>query len=670
MDLQAEIAGMVKWPFPVDYDKVNTLETDVLVIGAGAAGSSAGIAAARRGARVIVCEKGASKRAGNCGAGIDHWNDIPDAPGASKNIEERVKSGSLGNMNRGMFGHKGPAQHNRDYIAEKGTWKALMDLEEMGLPIRDEDGDFDGLSVQDEETKLLKAYNYAHIDSIRLKGGNYVLPVLNRELKKLGATVLDRIMMTGLLTEDGKQGARVCGAMGFSMETGEFYVIQANAVVLATGYVCGNWIYSTEITGNSYRWDPNDIGEGMAMAYLAGAKTVSFFSNGVAGQCHPFAWPRFGVGSNANTWFPCSIVDNNGKPVPWSFADGRVSEDFEERINFEKRGPHMPMDLMEAVKRGEYELPFWADLSSVPERERRLIWGMMIGNEGKTRYTLYDYYTRSGYNPEKHWLMCPIDPDRGIGNMHGDRGSVKQWRSERGGQGELIIDWDLMTTLPGLFAAGAASGLEGCSYACSSGDYAGNRAAEFAKSAAPCNISEEQIAAERERVYAPAKRYGQTDAYVSWKELWGGSSRVMQQCCGEYLSESTLKLGLEWLESIRKNEASQTFARNPHELARVMECETRLTVGSLYMNACITLLKAEKEHPEIFDENAAPTSRFGGFRKPSKADTLICFLNNWLENGEVKYDIMPGDYYLQSPNGATFEENYQAHVQGQFSSEK
>ena len=330
MDLQIRQKGTVKWPFQVDYDKVREMQTDVLVIGAGAAGSCAGIAAAKSGADVIVCEKGASRRAGNCGAGIDHWNDIPKSPDPSKSLSQRAEAGNMGNMNRAMIGHKGPAQSHRDYIAESGTWDILMELEKMGLPIRDGDGDFEGTPARDDKTGLLKAYNYAHMDTVRLRGGNFILPVLNKELRKSGAKVIDRVMMTGLLTEGGRQGAGVCGAMGFSTETGEFYVIRAKAVILASGYVCGNWIFSTEITGNSYRWDPNDIGEGLAMAYLAGAKTISFFSNGSDKGSHPFAWPRFGVGSNANTWFPCSIVDNNGKEVPWKYADGRTAETFEE----------------------------------------------------------------------------------------------------------------------------------------------------------------------------------------------------------------------------------------------------------------------------------------------------------------------------------------------------
>lgn len=37
-----------KWPYPVDYDKENRIDVDVLVIGGGLAGCSVGISAARR----------------------------------------------------------------------------------------------------------------------------------------------------------------------------------------------------------------------------------------------------------------------------------------------------------------------------------------------------------------------------------------------------------------------------------------------------------------------------------------------------------------------------------------------------------------------------------------------------------------------------------------------
>ena len=47
-----------EWPYPVRYGKETRLAADVLVLGGGIAGCHAAVAAARRGASVLVVEKG------------------------------------------------------------------------------------------------------------------------------------------------------------------------------------------------------------------------------------------------------------------------------------------------------------------------------------------------------------------------------------------------------------------------------------------------------------------------------------------------------------------------------------------------------------------------------------------------------------------------------------
>ena len=64
---------------------------------------------------------------------------------------------------------------------------------------------------------------------------------------------------------------------------------------------------------------------------------------------------------------------------------------------YEFQGPET-MPVEEALKRG-YKLPFYADLTSMPETERRVIWGMMVGNEGKTRTPVYKAYNDAGFDP-------------------------------------------------------------------------------------------------------------------------------------------------------------------------------------------------------------------------------------------------------------------------------
>lgn len=636
----------IKWPYKVDYDKVTHISLDVLVVGGGLAGSFAGIHAAQNGAITAVVDKAPIKRSGNGGAGMDHWNTLLNHPDSPMTPEENLARTDT----RGRQGH-------RDYIAIKGTYDTLMELEKFGLPIRDLEGDFADANTLDKKTKLLKAYDYSNLIAVKLKGGQFLKPVLYEELLRSGVKLYERVMITSLLTEDGKQKSRVVGATGFSLETGEFFVFHAKAVVLASGYVCSVWTFSTEMTGNSYRWDPNEIGEGFAMVWNAGGEVVNMHKNGSTNAGAAFAWPRFGIGNPSNTWFPCSIVDNNGKEIPWEDIDGNILTSAEARnypaksqvymgsgASDKSRGiktPNLIHDLPERIDSGEYELPLWADLPSMPEDERRSIWGMMIGNEGKTRYTLYDLYTREGFNPDKDMLMAPIMHSKSYlsgGWFHGEPDVVKPWRVETfGAQGEPAVDWNMMTTIPGLFCAGATSGLEGCSFACSTGAYTGDRVAEYVKGIEPGKVDELQLEKERKRVYAPVERYGNEKAYISWKELWSGSARAMQQCCSEIITKPVLNQGLIWLESIKKNEMKKTYARNPHELARVLECETRITCSEAFIRGGISRLE-EEEKGNI------------------NSDTLVF---NSYTNGKMNVRLDADKYWLRGAYEDDYLKNYE-----------
>lgn len=652
MNYQRTAQNGLEWPFPVQYDQVNRIQVDVLAVGGSFAGCCAGIAAARRGATVAVVDKAPIKRSGNGGAGIDHWNSIFDNP-RSPMTPEAVMEKTMETVH--SLGH-------RDYIAMKGTWEALLELEKLGLPVRDENGEFEGAAFYDADSKLLKAYNYQDMVAIKLRGGHYIKPILYAALKRdKHVTLYERVIVTKLLTEGGRQGAKVIGAMGFSLETGEFYVFQAKSVIISTGYITGCWTFNTELAGGGYREDPNDVGEGFAMAWQAGADIFGLSNAGSPGGTSPISWPLYGFGNCTNTWFPCSVVDNNGKEIPWEDVNGDIIPTVEGRNLPVKGQPYMNVsssdkmpgadtpdlikDLGKQIRHGNYQMPLWADLSQMPEDERRSIWGMMIGNEGKTRYAIYDYYTRWGFNPNKDLLMGsivdPADMRKGHGWFSGKPGeadNISVWRSEGRSYGNIAADWDLMTSLPGLFCAGAASGLEGCSFACSTGFYAGNRASEYAADQEFVPLDEQQIEAERTRVYAPIRRNGDPEAYVSWKELWAGSARVMQTCCGEFKTIEVLEYGLLWLQSIRDYEVNLTYARNPHELARVMECETRITCSEAFIQGCIARIRA-------------------GQQGVSEKDYVF----NRLHDGKTETFVRPHNYWLQAPYSASYLENYRLH---------
>ena len=91
--------------------------------------------------------------------------------------------------------------------------------------------------------------------------------------------------------------------------------------------------------------------------------------------------------------------------------------------------------------------------------------------------------------------------------------------------------------------------------------------------------------AESARVYAPLK---QKDNGIGWKEYNAAIARIMQDYCGKYKNETTLNLGLRLLDDLREAEGSEAYVANPHELGRLLECYSLVTLGEMVMHASLT----------------------------------------------------------------------------------
>jgi len=415
--------GSATWPYPVNYGKENEFSCDVLVIGGGIAGCHAAINAAKRGAKVIVMEKAATVHSGCSGAGVDHWGAAYTNPACTSDLEKAAESSAT---------RRGYVNGMCSYITMRESWDALLDVEGMGMQFRDVDDEFAGSPMRDEKTKIMFAYDYTTRVNIRINNGAKVKPILYRELLRLGVTVLDRTMATGLLTENGKPGNRVIGAMGVNVRTGEFYVIRAKSTVLSAAQYSGIWVFNTELTGSAVHLDdPNNVGEATAAAWKAGAE-LSLMERSKGPVHGSFGWPRFGVGSPTNTWFPCNIVDANGKQVPWVDREGNVLDTIAQRTAY-KAGAMPTPDLNDMIARGELVLPLYADLPSMPEDERRAIWGLMVANEGKTRVPVYQVMNEAGFDPDKDMLYAPITTIE----VGGEGEGPPLWRSAQGRLGEL-----------------------------------------------------------------------------------------------------------------------------------------------------------------------------------------------------------------------------------------
>jgi succinate dehydrogenase/fumarate reductase flavoprotein subunit len=257
-------------------------------------------------------------------------------------------------------------------------------------------------------------------------------------------------------------------------------------------------------------------------------------------------------------------------------------------------------------------------------------------------------YTQAGFDPDKDMLQTPIlSPEAG-----GESPGPSQWRDGAGGGswtgGGVVIDWDLRTTLEGLYAAGNQVGAcnGGHPGAAATGRYAGRKAAAYAMTILDPVVDRMQIEAEKTRVFAPVGRPGD----IGWKELHAGISRIMQVYCGEYKSEEMLKTGLWWLNSIEESEASRTYVRNPHELGRYLECLTRITISEMIIHASL----ARKASSISLDFNRIdyPEMDLLEWNK---------FITLRQEKGEVKVGELPINYWLLPPYAPTFRQNYNVH---------
>jgi len=347
------------------------------------------------------------------------------------------------------------------------------------------------------------------------------------------------------------------------------------------------------------------------------------------------------------------MVDATGREIPWADRDGRILTKVSQRYrpapgqefflkgggesdfaSYEYRGPDiLPVDGL--LKQG-YKLPFYADLPGMPEHERRAIWGLMVGQEGKTKIPILRNYTEAGFDPEKHLLQS-------YGEGWKSGAFLPQERQLFGLTGGIVNDWELKTNLEGLYAAGDQLFASNChGHAAATGHYAGRYAADYALKASEPFIDVKQAKNERDRVLLPVNR---SDG-IGWKELNMHISRIMKHYCGEIKSDELLTTGLRLLRDIQENEALKLCAQNPHELVRSLEVLNIITNAEIIMNSCLAR-EASAKHLH-FIRSDYPEMDPPEWHK---------FVTVRLENDKVVNDEKPIDYY------GSLKENYESHNQ-------
>jgi succinate dehydrogenase/fumarate reductase flavoprotein subunit len=601
------------WPYSIRYDKEQEIDTDVLVIGGGIAGCWAAISAARKGMRTTIVEKANVIRSGAGGPGCDHWCDCPANPHSkvdpdewARHITEAPYTNGIGNQ-----------------IRCRENYDTLLEMEQIGGKIRDIDDTYKGAEGRYDDTKLMISPRYSPNHStevvIRIWGTTFK-PALKKECQRLGVTIYDRVMVTSLLTEGGTQGARVVGATGFNNRTGEFMVFKSKATILCAGKDWFQWFMNTELAGYTPLYSRAINGDGLAMAWKAGASLTLMertFDHSL-GSGYKHTW--YGGAGDAS-FENIQIVDANGKKLPWplqGWPDGGAFI-----------SPKDLQAIRPAIQKGEYALPFYGDFPAMSDVERRATWDLMLGEESTTK-NITDSYERAGFNPNKHLLMNYAY----IEGTSPPQRRISDW-------GGLVIDWDLKSTLDGLYVAGDQifTG-DNHDFAAATGRYAGRKAADYARQVDEPKISLEQVALEKVRIYAPVKR---SDG-IDWKELQAGIARTMQYFCSEFKTESLLKMGLDSLKEIEEVFVPRLYALDPHKLMRSIEDLSQLAHGQMTLHASLARRASSKalNHFRIDYPEVDPPE-------------WTKFITVKLENGKAKTGELPIDHW------GDMKANYEAH---------
>ncbi|MDQ0751074.1 succinate dehydrogenase / fumarate reductase flavoprotein subunit [Streptomyces africanus] len=253
---------------------VDRQEWDVVVVGAGGAGLRAAIEARERGARTAVICKSLFGKAhtvmaeGGIAAAMANANENDNW---RVHFRDTMRGGKFLNQWRMAELH---AQEAPQRVWELETWGALFDRTKDG---RISQRNFGG----HEYPRLAHVGDRTGLELIRTLQQK-IVALQQEDFKETGdyesrLKVFQECTVTRVLKEDD----RVSGVFAYERESGRFFVLEAPAVVIATGGIGKSF----KVTSNSWEY----TGDGHALALLAGAPLL----NMEFVQFHPtgMVWP-------------------------------------------------------------------------------------------------------------------------------------------------------------------------------------------------------------------------------------------------------------------------------------------------------------------------------------------------------------------------------------------
>ena len=515
-----------------------TVEHDVLVIGAGGAGLRAAIEAAANDVTVgLVCKSLLGKAhtvmaEGGMAAAL---GNVDDRDSWRVHFADTMRGGQYVNNWRmaELHAKEAPARVN-----ELEAWGALFDRTKDGRILQRNFG----------------GHRYPRLAHVGDRTGLEMIRTLQDHGVHRGIDVHMECTVLALL----KDGGRVSGAFAYDRERGRFRLFKAKAIVLATGGIGRAY----KITSNSWEY----TGDGHSLAYHAGAQLMDMEFV----QFHPtgMIWPPSvrgilvteGVRGEGGV-----LINNEGRrfmfdDIPENYRS-QTATDPEEGWRYTqgdrnaRRPPelltrdHVARCIVRQVKEGKgsphggvFLDISWIKqkLSNAPDHIRRKLPSMyhqfmQLANIDITT-------TPMEIGPTTHYVMGGIRVD----------GDTQQ------------------STVPGLFAAGeCAAGLHGANRLGGNslsdllvfGKRAGEHAAKFAKSNGAVSVDRAQVDEAARDALEPFDRPGSADGPYQVQDTL---QEVMQDLVGIVRTQEEMERALGRLETL-KSQATRVAVRGNRE---------------------------------------------------------------------------------------------------------
>lgn len=542
--------------------KTERIKTDVLIIGGGTAGCYAALTINEKSpdTKVLICEKAHIKRSGCLAAGVNALNayivegrkpqDYVDY--ATKDADGIVRSDLLLTMSEKL-----------NEVTDR--------LEKLGLVI-----------LKDENGKYVTRGNR----NLKINGEN-IKPIIAKAVEGLdNVDILNRVNITDFAVKDNK----ILGAYGIGIENDTFYIIEAKAVIIATGGAAG--LYKPNNPGFSRHkmwYPPFNTGAGFAMGIKVGAEMTTFEMRFIALRCKDTIAPTGTLAQGVGAKQINSLGEVYEQKYGLTTSErvyGTVNENIEGRGPCYLRTEGITEEQSEDLKK--------AYLNMAPSQTLK--------------------WTESGKNPsEQNVEIEGTEP-----YIVGGHTASGYW-----------VDTNRRTTVKGLYAAGDVAG--GCPQkyvtgALAEGEIAALTVVEDIKNSSVSNIDENDINNHKDEV---VKFLYTNKPMFTTEQLEEAMQTVMDSYAGGIktnyrFNEKQLNIAddkIVKLISLSENLRASDF----QELMYIYELRERLVV----CRSVIAHLKARKETRwHSFAENLDyPEKDDKNWRK---------YVNSKLENGNIK----------------------------------